>query len=643
MLHFLALPLALVGGHASFHPADSSLYFELPDVPAMTRSYEAAPLMQLLSDPVWNGFAAKALGEDPESFRLDAWCLDYFGESLDQIAQFAGSDVDLRSACDGLRSFSFSLSAPLDAAAPETSSAAGDALARIGGVLILDYATPESAKRGVDFCVGAMQLIPEEVQHKQAPLSLLGQTGLAQHYRHTNPGSLPAVWSATCGSSVVFGVGTQTPEVWRGLADSNSAQLSGKAQFAAGAPSRDFDGSVRIYDAFLDVAGMTAALDALRQHEHLAAFADLVESVTALLPDEIYTTRRQSYLAGDRFLHESVSSPLTVMKGIGVAPVTRRAVEYLPPGTMGAWATSVRAADFEPILMEIIAAWLDSDVAEARRFLTEDVGIDPQADLLAPLGSAAAAYLMPFAGPTLPEFGVVLELQDRERLQSTLDKLFGHVEERWGKDLDMRSGKYRGQAVYSLLSKTDAGSWGLPDLGPANMLLDMLRAGVSVAVLEDRVLISMERRFVTREVKRILSPEEGAPVHPLADQDAVYPEGAHCVSMIDWGAGLASLYEMVRTLAPMLGSGGLPFDPDSLPPTESLTRHFRPSIAWTMAAGNGTRTYAESSFGPESTLMVSAAIGLFVYESTKTAAYLDLPVTQPAKPLQPVEPETGDR
>lgn len=630
------------------HPADSSLYFEVPDVPALTQAYSAAPLMQLLSDPVWNGFAARALDEDPESFKLDAWCFEYFDESLDEIANLAGADIDLRGACEGLRAFSFSLSAPdlaaaLEASMPGTAAAAEDSTNELGAVLILDYASAESAQRGIDFCVGALQLIPEAVQHKQAPLTLLGQEGLAQHYRHTNPGPLPAIWSATCGSSVIIGVGKETPETWRALADSKTAQLAGNATFAGGAPSRHFEGAVNLYDGFLDVRGMTAALDTLRQHEKLTAFVGMAQSITTLLPGDVYTTRRQTYLAGDRFLHESVTSPLTLLAGIGVAPVTRRAVEYLPPGTLGASATTVRAEDFEPLLMELVAEWIESDVTEARRFLTEVVGLDPRADLLEPLGSAAACYVMPFAGPTVPEFGAIIELEDRERLQSAMDKLFAAVEERWGKELDMRDGKYRGQAVYSILSKTTAAAWGLPDLGPANMIVDALRPGVSIALMEDRVLVSMERRFVTREVKRVLSPEEGAPVHPLAAEDAAYPEDATCVALIDWGAGLASLYEMGRTFASMVGTAGLPFDPSSLPPTEQLTRHFRPSLAWTTAVEHGSRTYAESSFGPESTLLVSALIGLFAYESTNTAAFIDRPVTKPAEPVPPVEPDAGDR
>ena len=632
MLHLLALPLAFVGDHDALHPANASLYFEVPNVPALVSAYEAAPLMQWLADPVWSGFAAKALGEDPESFRLDAWCFDYLAQGLDEVASMAGSDVDLRAACTGLRSFSISLSAQ------DVVGESNDARARVGAVLILDYATPEDAQRGVDFCVGAMQLIPEEVQHKQAALSLLGQEGLAQRYRHTNPGDLPEVWSATCGSSVVFGVGAETPDAWRALADRRDAQLGGNPDFAAGAPSPALAESVRVYDAFVDTRRVDAALEALQGCEPLAAVADFAESMLDLLPVDAYVTRCQSYLSGDRFVNESVSSELAVLNGLGVAPVSRRAVEFLPPDTMAAWATSVRAEDLEPLLMELVATWLDSDVAEARRFLFEDAAIDARAELLEPLGAAAALYVMPFAGPTIPELGVIVEVEDRERLQAGLDKLFALVEERYGAELDMRGGKYRGQAVYSIQSRDSASSWGLPDLGPANMLLDMLKPGVSVAVMEDRVLISMERRFVTREVKRVLGLEEGAPMHALAAGGVACPE----VSMIDWGAGLASLYEMVRTLAPMVGAGTLPFDPDSLPPTEALTRHFRPSVAWTIAGEHGRRAYAESSFGPESTLLVTALIGLAAYEATNTIDFIDRPVTEPAAPLEPVEPEGND-
>jgi len=648
MLQLLAIPLALTGGHASLHPADSNVYFELTDLPALTRAYDQAPLMQLLSDPEWNAFAARALDEELEGFGLQQWCTDYFESSLNDLDLLAGDGVDLRSACTGLRAFSFSMRTPELLPSVEEALAqpadegvvAEDYLAQLGAVLILDYADAESAQRGVDFCVGAMQLIPEQVQHKQAPLSLLGQEGFAQRYRHTLPGALPKVWSATCGASVVFGFGTMTPAAWRAVGDSRNAQLSGNLRFIAGDATRAREDSTPIYDAFIDVGGITELVDVIAHYVQLKPSEDLVSTLEAWLPGDEYMTRCRMSLVGDRFVRESVSQAASVVQGLGVAPVQRRAVEYLRPGTMGAWATTVNAAQFEPLLMELIAAWLESDLTEARRFLTEDVGIDAGADLLEPLGTAAAAYLMPFAGPTVPEFGVIIELKDRERLQAALDKFFGLVEERYATTLDSRSGKYRGQAVYSLLSKTTASSWGLPDLGAANMLLDMLRPGVSVAVMDDRVLISMERRFVTREVKRILKPDEGAPVHPLAAVDSPFPAAATCVSMIDWGGGLGSLYETVRTLAPMAGAGMLPFDPDTLPPTTSLTRHFRPSLSWSTPGEAGTHTQATSSFGPESTLFVAALVGLFVYDSMASATdFSARPVTEPVDADPQSEPE----
>lgn len=651
MFQLLALPLALAGGHASLHPADSSLYFEVSDLPALKAAYEQAPLVQLLSDPVWNGFAARALEEDPETFRLTQWCTEYLEASLDGVASIAGTDIDLRNACEGLRAFSLSISAPelswsLEEALAEPANegvAIDDYLARVGAVLILDYADAESARRGVEFCVGALQLIPAEVQHKQAPLSLLGQEGLVQEYRHTVPGALPPIWSATCGGSVILGLGTQTPDRWRALADQRSAQLAGNARFAAGIEERSDEAAVPIYDAFMDLSGVTDVIDVIAHYGELQALADWASALTYLLPNDAYTTRRRTHLRGDRFVYESVSSGLRVLDGVGVAPAEQRALEFLPPGTMGSWVTSVRPEDFEPLLLEMVADWLASDVAEAQRFLTEDVGIDVQADLLEPLGTAAAVYLMPFAGPTLPEFGVVIALDDGERLRASLDKLFGLVEERWSGTLDSRSGKYRGQAVYSAASKTTASSWGLPDLGPANMILDLVRPGVAIAVLDDRVLISLERRFVTREVKRVASPEEGVPANALAAAKSQFPAETTCVSMLDCGAGLGSLYEMVRTLAPMLGSGALPFDVDSLPPTESLTRHFRPSLSWSLPVAGGTRSYAESSFGPESTIIVAALAGLFVYENRNTLESIERPVTVPVEPAPPaVDPEAGD-
>jgi hypothetical protein len=639
MLQLLALPLALAGGHASLHPADSNLYFELTDLPAMAQAYEQAPLMQLLSDPEWSTFAARALGEDIESFRLDEWCTGYFESSLTEVAAMAGTDVDLRSACTGLRAASFSLRAPelsgsVEEVLTEPANEAvvtEDYLAQLGAVLILDYADAESAQRGVEFCVSALQLIPEPVQHKQAPLTLLGQEGLAQHYRHTNPGPLPAVWSATCGASAVFGFGTMSPDAWRALADSRNAQLAGNASFAAGSETRTSSESVALYDAFIDVAGMTELVDVVRHYEQLDSLVDLASTLEALLPDDEYTARCRSFLIGDRFEHESVSRGASVVQGLGVAPVERRAVEFLPPEAIGAWATSVNAADFEPLLLELVAAWLESDITEARRFLQEDVGIEA-AELLEPLGTAAAAYVMPFAGPTIPEFAVIIELEDRERLQVALDKLFSVVEERHAATLDSRAGKYRGQALYTLLSKSTASSWGLPDLGAANMILDTLRAGVSVALLEDRVLISMDRRFVTREVKRVLKADEDAPVHPLAAADSIFPATATCVSMLDWGGGLGSIYDTVRALAPLAGAGMLPFDPEILPPTTALTRHFRPSVSWSTPGDAGTRTQASSSFGPESTLLVASLVGLFAYESMASDSGSARPVTQPVDP-----------
>lgn len=652
MLQLFALPLAFVGGHASLHPADSTFFFEVPDLPALESAYANAPLMKLLADSEWNGFAARALDADPAEFQLADWCCEYFEESFTSIEALAGSDVNMRDACRGLKAFSISMSAPEIAAPLEEALAepanegvvVEDFLARVGGVLILDYADAESAQRGLDFCVGALQLIPDEVQHKQAPLNLLGQAGLAQHYRHTNPGPLPSIWSATCGSSVVIGMGTVTPERWRSLADKPQAQLASNARFHADASAMRTDGGVEIYDAFVDVTGISAAFETIQQYEELDSFEGLISALRTALPDDSFSSRCRASLAGDRFRRESQSTGMTLVKGLGVAPVSRRAVEYLQPGTMGAWATSMRAEDFEPLLVEAFARCLETDANGARRFFSETAGIDLSADLLAPLGGSAAAFVMPFAGPALPEFGLILELEDHERFKASMDKLFTAVTERFGDAYESRDGNYRGQALYSMTSTSSAANWDLPDLGPANMLLDVLRPGIAIAVMEDRVLISLERRFVTREVKRVLKPEEGAPVHPLAAAEAPFPNTATCVSICDWGAGLGSLYELARTLVNMLGGASLGIDASALPSTESLTRHFQPSLSWTTRTDGVTRSYSESSFGPEATLLLSGLIGLGVYESMDMFLVEDVEATPLAEPVpEPTDPSAGDR
>ncbi len=74
-------PCVLAGDHAVLHPADATVYLELPDIPAAIAAYPNAPLLSLLADAeVSAAVAGLGLVEEPEGFDL----LHAVGAAIDE-------------------------------------------------------------------------------------------------------------------------------------------------------------------------------------------------------------------------------------------------------------------------------------------------------------------------------------------------------------------------------------------------------------------------------------------------------------------------------------------------------------------------------------------------------------------------------
>lgn len=662
----LALSLFLGGDHAALHPADATVYLSVPDVPAARAAYERSAIVRLLRDPEWNQFAARSNDEDPDTFRLDARACTLLEDEL--LVPLLGEAARGHAAVtDGLRSLSISLRVPpatpgagaveenlgdAEAGAPDSEGAAAPATpdvfpsAALGALLVFDHDTADGARAGVALVADALGLEAETVQHEPRPITLFGHEGLVQRWRAPQSSAWPTTWSAVCGTSAVVGVGAMTPDRWRALAESPAQRLSTHERFVQGDVPAPTEDSVALTDFHLDVRDLSELARGLETTALGAYVAQARPVLAEFFPGDALRGRWTSWADAEGVFHTASRTGLGVRApAFGARPLPREALERLPAETMYAWAAGADFPAAEERVVAVLAALLDTDAEGARAFLAEEVGVDLQADLLAALGDHASAFVRPFSGPAVPECGLVLDLDDRDAFVAALDAIADAVRTRAGDDVDLVVRPYRGQPTYSFFGPRSVAELVGGNLGLLGQALGSLRPGISIGVLEDRVVLTIDRRYLTRELRRVLSEAredadaanadatagDASPRNALAT--AALPDDATAASSTDWPVALGSAYETVTTLLEMLGGAFGGSAPRGLPEAEALARHFRPSLTWSRTTGSATVGRCEGPFGPEFAL----GIVWLALQLAPAAPSVQAPaaVAEPTRPLPP--------
>ena len=555
LLTLTALPAVSASEHPAFHPADASLYLEVPDLAAVTRAYGNTSLLQLVGD----AGVHRALGPLIGGERMD----------LQKALPQGIGDLLVARGLPSLEELPLSemVGLSLSAVMPPSFFQNPDQ-ARLQ--LVVQMTAPDSAlslaamgeKAGLSAwqdgpfvaLIAGPPLDPQTTPVAELEARIFGESPTLHDSPHLNSGA--AHFSPAAGVTVLEGFSRVGEE--KGGQESRGTWVS--------------------------------------------ALGPLLEIARGTLGGNLGVLvsggRFRMQLRGGRFVTESFraqAEPQT--KGVGIDTENLKLVS--PESVIGGLVHVDPSRLTELFTLgssEFLAAAADGVVDD----LEERYGFHPELDLFAPLAGPVAFGLAPLKGLGAPDLRFVCHLRDSERFLRGLRGLTAMLADRTGESVVVTAKDYRKVPMFTLQYKSDS-----PSELPIN-LSGLIKP--TFTVLPDRLIVTLSSRYAKDEVRRLTRNDAEGPSQAMSTlTTAALPEDAQEIGFADWLGLIARLYDSVKSLAPMAASFGieLPFDPDNLPESETFTRFFQPAFHYSRRVDGGLLTFSESSLGPEMPLLLA--------------------------------------
>ncbi len=622
-----ALLLHLGGGHATLHPADTNLFFEVPDIEAALAAYEEAPLARFVRDEDVSAFLGTLLGRDGEAIHLRA----IVDQGLEELrGEMPPVGVQMLDLVPEVERISMSLSGvELAGLSNELIASNGSMspalLARLRNAelrFVMDLASAEAATEAAD-------LIRAQAQAKAGFDPNYGWSQTASGTSeddsthawsvHALGGSSPGLsfWIANEGPRLMIGFGleqntTQPPvrHVEHSLESDEGYRTAGIGLVG--------DKGVSVVNGYVAMDGLGELPRLLRIVPELPAeAAGMMEHVLGMVAagSEI-RSRSRTRLVGSRFVTEEFEASFAdegAPRVFSREPMARDSFRMVPPDAVGVWASHLDRDGLSRLLMSTLGDLLGEDPEALLAQLEDDHGFRPDRDLLGAIGDEVVFYTLPFTGIGLPKVYLAVQLDDADAFGRGLERFGEYVSGMSEGAIQFSARPYRKRPFMSFspgmdLTEITANS---SASGVADILPAFLAVSMAVGILEDRALISISGSYTKREMKRLMTanPEDR---HVLQTAAEDLPGGIQSYGTTDWGAILAGVYDSARGFLPLVEQGGLelPFAIDSMPSSDVFREHFPPSTSWTRQVDGGTYAYSESCFGPEIPFLFAAAGGI---------------------------------
>lgn len=608
MLSSLLVVTALSAGgdQRLLHSASADLYLEVADTKAALLAYESAPMTRLM------------LGE--QMTRLDA-----FGKQMGW--DLGGLVGGLMPVADPQRPddrwWPWSQATRLSMSMTGLEPQAGNDM---GGTLVVDFVAEEAAIQALQ-ALGAMR------RDVQATVKFTGQELAVTRYETTTAQQTLAGWAVRDGTRIIAGMGGMEPDDVAGLVREASVAAHPERLTDDGLTPPGEKGTI-IYRAWSDMESIgTEATMGLG-----STLSELQGWASGFVPFLGTRGKWRVELDGTRFVTESLVERIgparTMDAAMGVAPVPAVAHSWVPAEAAGAWTTTVAPAEFETLLDRWLELPKDTNAA---------VGLSGLID------NACAVYLLPYpalmqAAQSPPRVVIAMRTTDKDAFAKAMDaKTAAALQANTKQRVDTKP--YRRNPMWVFAAEEEATP--AQETAPASSSPfaalggggDM-RMRPTVALVGDRVLLTLSPTIARSEVKRLLDEKE-APPHALAKLAANgVPADAFEASTMDWGGFIGGLWDQARGLIPMLAQGGAePVDLTLLPTSADLFGGFQPTVSWSRRVpqeGRASLVHArsESSFGPETPLMMAGMmyLGAGASRTVKPPAVETLS-TQPTTPV----------
>ncbi len=383
-----------------------------------------------------------------------------------------------------------------------------------------------------------------------------------------------------------------------------------------------FEPVLDVVELALETAGplMPAEVSSQLKPEQLRTQLDMLRKIGAVLAPAgaDRTELTQGHFEKNRFTPESVRERST---WIGFEPIEPAVLAMLPADSAMVFAAPIDAAG----LAGAIESLLGEQLAANSNALENELGIDLVTDILAHLDPQMVASVGQLRGIGLPRSLVHMKLRDAESFQTGLGKFLGELAAQQPERFEFKDKPYRKMTLFQLgvqlpqpdLSELEAFSVELGAMGPLmNAVENMSKQDVAFGIVGDTLIVGLNSLHVKKELRRLgdasggrdeeADDEAESSTHPLVSGAIPLPEGVNQALYIDWGAQLASVYDMGKAFGGMAaGFGGaeLPIDISALPEAQLFTRHLIPTLSTTVHGALGSLTHTTSSFGPEMALL----------------------------------------
>ncbi len=610
MVAFLAsLCLAVQAGgatHAGLHPADAEFFVECPDVPALLEAYDTAPMARMFQDEEARTALQRMFGmPDLNGRNAVQWGIDAMpipeeaaSDALNVLAQLQAASVS---------GYAFE----------RVDTAVGPDFRPTGGVMVLDFKTPEAAKNVGDFFFQIGETIEKPATDPGKARSRAFRLG---------DETSPELWTLQAGRRVAVGGGTVGAARWNAIALGDAPSIAGDERFRAtvgklgpGKGATVFQGyQVRSpIDLWLGNVPEGGEEEELSLTRSLGAFVfgAGVQSFRMQLRDGTFVT--EAFESGAKTALPSVG-------WLGNGAVGRDILQQVHPGVLFAIASTLDGEGFQEGLFAALGKADGQDVEAVRAEVDGKLGFDSRR-LFAKLGPDFTLFVYPIKGIGMPKTFVQIDLRETEGVFEDVERLSEVLAAEFP-GFKARSSKYKDVPYVTLTLPEEVVSLGeFGSVRPA------------IAVLDGRLVMTSGSVNMKREIRRLQGSEKDQlppasyPWTADGETSAVPADTAFLVYM-DWASQVEGIFSMARAFGPMISSfaEGLPFDLVDLPDPKLFTKHMAPTLHVVRPVEGGTLMRHDASFAFE-TWVGLAGIAMRAFQAVEEAfAPMAFEVEEPA-------------
>lgn len=264
-------------------------------------------------------------------------------------------------------------------------------------------------------------------------------------------------------------------------------------------------------------------------------------------------------------------------------------------------------------IWEGIKAADEENYTKARVMLTgfeTQLGVKLKEEFIDAMGEKWAFYSMPMQSLMMgtPDLYLLVELKDRAKFEKSFLALLNFVSTQSEGGFQIKENEMEGGKFYSL---------SIPDLAKMGPMASIVP---SFAFTDSYMVVGLSKSGIKRTLKRLANPEsEGASaIADFAKRASQIPADACSVGYSDARPTITAVYSMVQMFAPMATAqipGELPIDFALMPSASTINKHFFGEVSYSRIDESGMFSKNYSPFGIDTVLGLSRMVEVIAIDT----------------------------